>query len=211
MNKNIVILRILYPIWAFIGMYSILYVPSVLIDMENISLTVQNIQSHELLFRSGILISVFTQLMFILVAWYLWQLFNHVSIKAANIMLLLALSGVPIALLNEMNHWAVLSVLSDVEQVAFYVRQHAFGITLASVFWGLWLFPLAYLVYHSKIFPRWLAYTLYIAGLGYFMNACVSMLFPKGDAFKPVFDLLTIGEVIWLLWLTIAGARKMKT
>ena len=53
--RNISIaLRIIYPIWALVGMFGILYVPSQLVVQGDPLSTAQNIEANELLFRAGI-------------------------------------------------------------------------------------------------------------------------------------------------------------
>ena len=75
-HQAITALRILYPIWAIIGIFSIQYVPSALIVVGDAAATANNIVANELLFRMGIAGSLVTQLIHILVVLVLYQLFN---------------------------------------------------------------------------------------------------------------------------------------
>lgn len=51
------------------------------------------------------------------------------------------------------------------------------GILLATVFWGLWLFPLGLLVYRSGFIPKFLGVLLMFGCLGYLINFTGNTLF----------------------------------
>ena len=50
-KKAVTILRFLYPLWAVIGLFGVMYVPSKLIVVGNAALTASNIASNELMER----------------------------------------------------------------------------------------------------------------------------------------------------------------
>jgi hypothetical protein len=209
MNKTRTVntLRILYLIWAVLGGFSILYVSGNLVVDDDALVTTQNIIASELLFRAGIIGSLLTQLMFIAVAWFLYELFESVHKKAAQVMMIFVLVSVPMAMYNEIHQLAVLNVLDQPDQVLFYSILHAQGIDLAAIFWGLWLFPLGYLVFHSGYFPKVIGVALYIGGVGYLLGTISKFLFPEIELLRWIADLMTMGEIVWLLWLIVRGAR----
>ncbi|MFM7022280.1 MAG: DUF4386 domain-containing protein [Flavobacteriales bacterium] len=208
MKATVISLRILYPLWAIVGMFSLLYVPSQLVDFNDPLLTAKEIGANELLFRVGIMGSLVTQLLFILIAWLLGQLFNNTSKKAVQWMLILSFISVPMAMFNELNHVAALLNIADPSRMLFFLKLHQMGINIASFFWGLWLFPLGNLIYKSGAVPKWIGATVMIAGLGYFCAALIKIVFPNATALLPVFEACTFGEVLWMLWLTIVGTKK---
>lgn len=117
-QKNAVIwLRILYPLWAVLGMFSLMYVPTQLIDLSDPELTVSNISSKELLFRLGIAGSLMTQLIGIAAVWFLYKLFYSSYKDATILMAIFSFLGIPIAMLSTANQLMVLEVLNDPEQV----------------------------------------------------------------------------------------------
>jgi len=81
-------------------------------------------------------------------------------------------------------------------------------ISCAEMFWGLWLFPLALLVIRSRFLPRFLGYWLILNGLAY-LALCVSgVLFPAvEDTVSNIAFPLQLGEVAFVLWLVVMGAR----
>jgi hypothetical protein len=54
-------------------------------------------------------------------------------------------------------------------QVFTYVIKNARGV--GSLFFGLWLIPMGFIVVHSKRMPLWLSRTLIIGGVGYVASA----------------------------------------
>jgi hypothetical protein len=84
-------------------------------------------------------------------------------------MVILILVSVPIAFLNELNSITALAVVHGADFLArlerpqsealamLFLRLHGQGLVVAEIFWGLWLFPLAILVYRSRFLPQFLA------------------------------------------------------
>jgi len=107
-HKAVTILRILYPIWFVVGLFGVMYVPSTLIVSGDAAATANNIVANELLFNMGIVGSLITQLIHIVVVLVLYKLFKSVSKNHAVLLVVLGLVGVPIAMLNELNKVAAL-------------------------------------------------------------------------------------------------------
>jgi hypothetical protein len=93
-------------------------------------------------------------------------------------------------------------------QVMFFLELNAQGVYVAQIFWGLWLIPLGVLVAKSGFFPKFLSYLLYLAALGYLIDSVGFLLFPSYvNLFLPISSILTIGEVLFMLWVIIRGAK----
>lgn len=200
-------LRILYPIWIVFGIFSIMYVPSKIIVLGNAAATASNILANETLFRMSIVGSLITQLIFIFAALYLYRLFESVNKNEAELMLILALVSVPIAMLNSLNLVAALLSTNNLELMMLFLNLNTQGIYIASIFWGLWLFPLGSLIYKSNYFPKTLGIIVIIAGFGYTLSSFTHLLMPNLKLLIQICDFLTIGEVIFLLWLVIKSAK----
>lgn len=209
-QKALTILRVLYPVWVIIGMFGLLYVPSTLIVQGNDATTAKNIISSEFLFRAGIVGSLITQLIFIFAALFLYKLFEPFNKNYSLLMVVLALVSVPIAMLNELNNVAALKLLNDPQQMMFFLNLHVQGIVIASIFWGLWLFPLGYLVYKSSYFPKIMGIAVIIGGIGYTLGSFTELLMPNIKALLSILEIMTFGEVIFLAWLVIKGAKLPK-
>jgi hypothetical protein len=208
-KKALTWLRIVYPLWAIVGMYSLMYIPSQLIDRENAELTASNIAASELLFRSGIAGSLITQLFNILAVWLLYKLFYSSYKDATLLTAILAFIGIPIAMGSNVFSLAALLHLDDPEQVFFFIKLQSRGTIIASIFWGLWLFPIGYMVIQSPLFPALIGWLLVLAGFSYTFNAFAFFLGVEGTIVQ-IIDYLTVGELIWMLWVLIMGARWHK-
>lgn len=201
------ILRILYPVWMALGMFSIMYVPSKLITLDA-GQTAKNILENEMLFRFGIAGSLLTQLLFIFTVIMLYHLFKSVSRMCALNMLIFSLVSVPIAMISALGLIAALSLApSNSSLMMLFLDLNKQGIIIASIFWGLWLLPLGNLVRQSGYFPKFISIALMIGGAGYFFGSFVQLILPSPEKIMPLFDFLTLGEVVFIIWLIIRGAK----
>jgi hypothetical protein len=87
-------------------------------------------------------------------------------------------------MLNTLNQVAALLVLSGADYLTvftadqsqslmmFFLNLNEQGILIASIFWGLWLFPIGTLIYESRYFPKILGHLMILAGFGYLLAAC---------------------------------------
>jgi hypothetical protein len=80
--------------------------------------------------------------------------------------------------------------------------------TAAEILWGVWLFPLAVLVYRSRFLPRFIGVWLSIDGLAYVTLSLTGILLPQ---YQPRVFLYSqpalFAEIVLMLWLVIKGAR----
>jgi hypothetical protein len=80
--------------------------------------------------------------------------------------------------------------------------------TAAEIFWGVWLLPLAVLVYRSRFLPRFLG--LWLASSGF---ACIALSLAGVLCLQYQAKVFTIsqpaffGEMAFMLWLVINGAK----
>ena len=132
-------------------------------------------------------------------------------------MVVFALAALPIAMLNELNHFAVLLLLNGTDylkvfsvdqlysQVMFFLDLGHYGAFIAAIFWGLWLLPMGYLVFKSGFLPRIIGILLIIAGFGYVIDSFALFLLP--DLNIDISQFTFIGELLMLLWLLIKGVN----
>jgi len=130
-------------------------------------------------------------------------------------MVIFILLGVSIAMLNELNHFVVLLLLSGADYLTVFTADqlqalvpllldlHEHGIMIAHIFWGLWLLPMGYLIFKSGYIPRILGVLLIIGGFGYLIDFVTFLLFPDFDV--TIAEFTFIGELLLPLWLLIKG------
>jgi hypothetical protein len=200
------ILRYIYPLWAVVGIFSLMYVPGELIVKEDAQLTVQNITGNEFLFRAGIAGRLITQLFSLAAVWFLYKLFYSSFKDATILMAVFALVGVPMAMLSDANQLTALEILDNPEQVYNLLRLGSRGTIIASIFWGLWLLPLGYMIIKSPLFPTIIGWLVVLAGVGYTLVSFAYFLGAEGIMLD-ILNYLTFGELIWMLWVTIFGAK----
>jgi hypothetical protein len=210
---------LLYLIWIITGIYGILYIPSQ-IDMHgDAATTSQNILSNELLFRSGIINDIISNALWVLLALVLYRLFEQISRRQARLMVALVIVQIPAVYIMGAFNIASLMIFKGELLKAFdpgqsqdlamlFLRISDYGTLILEMFWGLWLFPLAILVYRSRIIPRFLGVWLIITGFFYLVLSFTSLLLPqyRDIILNSVFALpAEIGEVAFMLWLLIMG------
>jgi Domain of unknown function (DUF4386) len=196
---------------GFFGMYA----SSNLVVPGNAAATANNILASESLFRLGILSALLVQVVNILVVLALYKLFEPVNKNMASLMVVFLLLGVPIAMLNELNQFAVLFLSHGVDYlsaftpdqlhalVPLFFELHKLGISIAGIFWGLWLFPMGYLVFKSGFLPRILGILLIIGCIGYLIESFAAFLLPNYQVQVALFTFW--GEVLLPLWLLTKG------
>jgi hypothetical protein len=153
----------------------------------------------------------------------LYKLLNSIHQTYAKLMLVLAMVSVPMALLNIQNQYNVLSLISGEKylkvfpseqlqaQVLLYFNHYDNGHLIASVFFGLWLFPFGYLVYKSGFLPKILGIFLMLGCFSYLINFAGYTLFADYSAFgisSYIQIPASIGEIGICLWLLIVGVKE---
>lgn len=210
LRKISLTIKILYPLWMVIGMLALMYIPSLFYVKDNPIETSANIKSNEIIFRLGIVANIITQLLAILIPILLYWMFKSVSSTKAQLMLILNLVAIPIAMYGNVHLLEAIELLDRPEEMMRHIKMSHYGITIAYIFWGLWLFPLGSLAITSGYFPKVMGYALYVAGIGYLFGAFTAIVFPEMLLISEVMEALTIGEVIFILWFVIKGPKMVK-
>ncbi len=219
-NKTARVAGFLYLILMVCGIFSYMFVNSRLIVPGDTATTINNIMASESLYVSGIVSWLISQTVFILLVYVLYKLLKPVNKNHAFLMVMFVLVAVPISFINELNKFVALLLLSgadyltafDVDQlqalVPLFLDLHEYGIHINSMFFGLWLLPLGYLVFKSGYIPRILGILLMIGWFGYMLEFFTFFLFPDFNAaIEPVFTITGIGEFLLVLWLLIKGVN----
>jgi len=206
---------LLYLIANLFAPFTLIYLPSRLVVPGDAAGTASNILASESLFRFGIVLNLFTFIGQIFLVLALYQLLKVVNRNMASLMVIFSLAAVPIAMLNELNDLAVLQLLSGADYLNifttgqlqalmyFFLRLHGQGLNIAQIFWGLWLFPMGYLVFKSGFLPRLVGILLMIGCFGYVIQSFAAFL---GYNVSLIF-FTSWGELLLLFWLLIKGVN----
>jgi hypothetical protein len=198
------------------------YVPHQLYVRGDAAATADHIRAAETLLRIGISSEVLHEVLWVFVVLALYRLFKPVDEWRSREMLILgALLSVPIVFVSVLGEIAALLLVGGGEFVAgfdrsqldtlamLFYRLHGQGLNLASIFWGLWLFPFGVLVVRSGFIPRLLGVLLFLAGAGYVTSAFTTLLLPQFESrVDRVAGIFEFGELPIILWLLIWGARE---
>jgi hypothetical protein len=212
---------VLYFVMGLIAPIGLLVVPDAIVISGDATATAENIRESGELLRLGIATDLVHQVIAIFLVLALYPLFKPVSVTLARQLVVLgALVSVPIVFFNTLNYLAALSLTSgadflsvfgqpELDALAYlFMRLHARGLTVASVFWGLWLFPFGLLIIRSGFIPPLFGYLLFIAGFGYLASATSILVLPELSPFVSKFAMLLYTcELPIIFWLLIRGAR----
>ena len=210
-----------YLLLSVIGPLRLIYIPSKLFVDGNATATVNNIAAHEWLFRFGIVDDLVCGVILIFLVLAFYRLFKGVDQNLA--VLVVIFGGVMPALINFVGVVSDAAALMVVRGGGFLsafdkpqrdalamlflnLRDHQN--TAAEILWGVWLFPLALLVYRSHFLPRFLGVWLAIGGFAYVILSLTGELLPQYQEkvftySQPAF----FGELAIMLWLVIKGAK----
>jgi hypothetical protein len=185
--------------------------------------TVNTIMAHESQFRIGFVISLFSYVLFLLAAWYLYVLLKPVDKNMALLFLLLNLGGFAILVLSHLNLFSSLLLLSGTDylkvfqpdqlqaQAMLFVNLYKNGSTIAQIPYGIWLFPLGYLVFKSGFLPKILGILLIADCFGLLIYVCQRFLVPGYVVISyPCLVVSFIAEISLSLWLFIKGVKDQK-
>ena len=219
-KKTARIAGVLYILLALTGVFSLIYVPTALVVFGDATATAENIRSSELLFRSGILSGLVSNVIFVFLVLALYRLLKETSHKQAMLMVTLVVISVATGFANTINQLGALIALSgadflsviekhELDAIAYlFIRLNSWGIQIIQIFWGLWLFPFGLLVYRSGFIPKILGVLLMIAGFGYLLGSFMFQILPQyDDALSTFIMVLEMGELPIIFWLLIVGAK----
>jgi len=211
----------LYLLLVVFAPLRLIYIPSKLFVHGNATATANNIAAHELLFRLGIATDLLCGTILIFLVLALYRLLKGVDQNLAVLMVILG-GVLPAAVdfFNVLNDAAALILVRGADFLSvfdkpqrdalamLFLRLHHQEIVAAEILWGLWLFPLAILVYRSRFLPRFLGVWLIINGFAYLTISFTGLLLPQyEDMVSNVAFPALLGEMAFMLWLVIKGAK----
>jgi hypothetical protein len=220
-QKDARIAGFFYMLMVLTGPFVVIYVPGKLFVPGNAVETAANIFAHQSLFRAFIVVGLFSEMCFIATVLALYRLLKDVRREVALLMVILVLVEAPMAFSGVANQIATLSLVQSPDLLSVFdqtqrdvlatlmITIEGQGSSVSELFWGLWLLPLALLVYRSGFLPRFLGVWLFLNGLVYVITSFTRILFPEhaGIVSSVTFPVL-MGEVVFAFWLLIISARK---
>jgi hypothetical protein len=210
-----------YLLLCVIGPLRLIYIPSKLFVHGNAAATVNNIAAHQWLFRFGIVGDLLGGVILIFLVMAFYRLFKGVDQNLA--VLVVIFGGVMPALIyfvGVVSDAGALMVVRGADFLSAFDKPQRDALvilflglrdqqnTAAEILWGIWLLPLAVLVYRSRFLPRFLGVWLIINGVAYVIISLVGELFPQYQNTAFVFSQpALLAELALMLWLVIKGAK----
>jgi hypothetical protein len=204
------------------GGLGLFYMRTYLIVPGDASATAGNLIASEFLFRAAIVSTLLSQVFLLFLGLTLFHLFKEVNRWLATLLLASAMLTVGIAVVNTLNHFGALLVLSQADflkvfstdqlnaMALFFLRlANSFGQGLLEIFWAPFYFSIGLLIIRSGFLPKIFG-MLVIMGAGFALNVFEKFLLPQ---FYPAvftqFAMLggALGGIPTIFWLLIKGAN----
>jgi hypothetical protein len=214
---------LLYLLVAVTGGFGLGFIRSNVLVPEDAAATAAHIVASEFLYRAAIVSTLVSQVLMFFLGLTLFRLFKEGNMRLARVLLGSVLITVALAVINTLNHFGALMLLSgaDFLKVFSIAQLNAMALTfirlansagqgLIEIFWAPYYFSFGLLVIRSKFLPKIIGIFLMIMGVGFAINILQKFLIPE---FHPVmFTRLAmsggaLGGVPTMLWLLIKGAN----
>ncbi|WP_062058834.1 DUF4386 domain-containing protein [Aquimarina longa] len=204
------------------GVFAEFFVRQKIFVSDNPTATVHNISINEWLFRIGIISDIAMIVAFFFFSLVLYQIFKHINKNHARLMLLSVMIAVSILLIIVLYQIAALLLVTGSDYVngfetsqlnglvIFFLKMHTNGYFISQVFYGLYLFPLGYMIFKSGLAPKIIGILLMLGCIGDQIDVIRFFLLP--DYESVVLQNITVpadlGELSLCLWLLIKGVKE---
>lgn len=211
-----------YLLLILLGPLRLIYIPNKLFVAGDAAATVNNIATHERLFRLGIADDLLAALVLVFVTLAFYRMFVTTSRSLAALVVIfggimpavlyLTGAGIDLGTINVIRGLPSLATFTVTQQHAiamFLLRMHDLQNTAAETLWGAWMLPLGVLVYRSRLLPRFMGIWVFLGGLAYLVMSFTGVLASQYNG--RVFTLaqpFTVAEIALTLWLLIRGSAQ---
>ncbi len=212
---------IIYAVMSVVGAPALLYLPKFVVTGDPAA-TARNVAAGAQLYRLLMLGNLAGSILFVVLGWSLYHLFESVDRKQALLlMLLVVVSGtigiVDVAFVSTplilQSRTGFLSAFtsSQVDALSLaFLKVRSVEVRANEALWGFWLVPFGILVIKSRFIPRIIGILLLVASVGYVAMSFVYIGFPAYvEAVDRVGMVAVQGELAVILWLLIKGANEV--
>jgi hypothetical protein len=210
---------LLFLLWIVSGFYDMFFVSPKLFVKGDIPASAQNILTHEFLFRTSIFSGLITSTLWVILVLVFYHLFRSVNERYARLLVAFVVVQIPTTFIKAgLSIAAILTLKGEIlksfqstqrqDLAMSFLKINDYSVLALELFWGLWLFPLAILVYQSGFIPRFLGVWLIINGIVYVLLSVTSIVLPEYKDSVFTFGMPAMfGELVLMLWLLIKGVR----
>lgn len=213
---------IFYFLTAATTIFGLLYVRGELINYRDANETGTKILSYEFLFRLGIGVNLFCQVLHLFLAFSLFELFKNVNSFIAKIMLSSKLISLTLAVTGILGSFAALNLLTKSQYFAGFNSEQINSLTLLflrltnemqgllEVFWLPTNFCIGLLIIKSKFIPKIFGYLMILGSFGFVINVYLKLLAPDwqlGTVTTITMIFGALGGLPFMFYLMIIGAK----
>ncbi|WP_428236563.1 DUF4386 domain-containing protein [Gracilimonas sp.] len=177
--------------------------------------TLQNIIGNESILRIRLLLELGIVLSQVLTAVWFYKLFRTIREWASWSVAIWGTVNAVVILISAISMGSMINVaassLSTEEQILLISVLHNIisnAWAAGSLFFGLWLIPMGYIVTHSRRMPIWLGYMLIIGGFGYILSTLLHYSGIQSAFIEYLTIPATIGEFWMIGYLLVFGIRS---
>jgi uncharacterized protein DUF4386 len=215
---------ILYFLVAIFGGFAEGVVEPKMFVAGNAAATAGNVLANTGLVRAGVVSDLLDQVFFVAVVIALYVLLRDVNRSVAFAMVVLVAIAASIGSLSAVFEFEGLRVATESSYAAALGNagsnalvmtlldvQH-YGLLAAQFFFGLWLAPLGYLAYKSKLFPKALGVMLVVGTVCYLVDALTAFIAPDFSKAIHTFVVIpsAIAELSMVGYLLAIGTKTPK-
>jgi hypothetical protein len=216
---------VFYLVVGITGGFSEGFVDPSLYVAGDAAATSANVVANEGLMRFGVVAHLTDAVFFLLTAVTLYLLLKHVGKHAARLMVVAVIVAAGIISISAVFTFVAMRVATDSSYadafgpsgstalVLLLLEIQHFAVLAAQVFFGLWLAPLGYLAYRSRLFPKTLGVLLVLATVSYLVDVVVAFLLPGlAEQIHGYLGIVpAIAEIWMVLYLLIVGVRSPRS
>lgn len=206
-----------YLMLAISGMVGFLMLHPQIYEANDSAKTLANLTAHETQARIRLLLEFAIIVSQALAAVWFYKLFKDINHTAAWALAVWGMMNAAAIMISAMAMGGALSIASSAYalnekvlmiQILEQFIKNAWGV--GSLFFGLWLIPMGYIVVSSKRMPVWLGRVLILGGAGYLLSTCINYMGIKGGWLDMMVIPATVGEFWMIAYLLIFGIRPVK-
>lgn len=179
--------------------------------------TLTNLTEQETLARIRLLLEFAIVVSQALAAVWFYKLFKDINNVAAWALAVWGMMNSAAIMISAMAMGGALGIINSTQslddklimiQIFDQFIKNAWGV--GSLFFGLWLIPMGYIVIRSQRMPVWLGRVLILGGAGYLISTFINYMGIKGVWVDMMVIPATVGEFWMIAYLLIFGIRPAK-
>lgn len=204
-----------YLMLAISGMVGFLLLHSRIYVAGDPSMTLANLTEQETLARIRLVFEILIVLSQVLVAVWFYKLFKDIHHVAAWSLavwgtvnaIAIMISAMAMGGAIEVAHDTTLALNEKTWLIQLFVQFIKQAWRVGSLFFGLWLIPMGYIVVSSQRMPVWLGRILIVGGAGYILSAFMLFMGVHGTWVNMLTIPASVGEFWMIGYLLIFGIR----